>query len=229
MQGLSCLALIPAWNEAPRLAPIVEATREYLPVLVVDDGSTDDTAEVARAAGAEVARHPSNRGKGTALVTGFEWGWTHGYGAVLTLDADGQHDPADIPAFLKAHQAEGADLIIGRRDFSRMPFPRRYTNPFGSWLLSLALRAPVLDSQSGYRLHSRHLLETLELRTTGFEFETEMIIQAVVKGLSIAWVPIRTLYGVGEQSYYHPLKDSARFFGMVGHAYRERRRADRPS
>ncbi len=224
MKGDPILALIPAWNEAARLGPVVRKTRFHLPVLVVDDGSEDGTLEAAEAAGAEVVRHAFNRGKGVALITGFNWALDHGYSAILTLDADGQHDPEDIPAFLEAFRSAGADLIIGRRDFRRMPFPRRYTNPFGSWLLSLALGTPVYDSQSGYRLHSRRLLKSLDLKTTGFEFETEMIIQAVVVGLSIDWVPIRTIYGVGETSYYHPLKDSLQFFAMVHYAYRELRR-----
>lgn len=219
------LALIPAWNEAGRLGPVVAGARRYLPVLVVDDGSTDGTAEAARAAGAQVLRHERNRGKGVALLTGFKHALAEGYDAVLTLDADGQHDPADIPRFLQAFAEGRGDLIIGRRDFRRMPFPRRYTNPFGSWLLSLALGVPVYDSQSGYRLHSRRLLEAMDLKTMGFELETEEILQAVVLGFRLAWVPIRTLYGVGEVSYYHPLRDSARFLAMVWRALRARRRA----
>lgn len=216
------VALIPAWNEGPRIGPVVETTRERLPVLVVDDGSTDETAAVARRAGATVIGHPRNRGKGTALITGFEWALSHGYNAVITLDADGQHDPADAPKFLRAYRSGDWDLIIGRRDFSKMPFPRGYTNPFGSWLLSLALGECIPDNQSGYRLHSRRLLETLELTTTGFELEVEVIVQAVCQDMRIGWVEIRTIYGVEKKSYFHPLKDSARFLSMVWHAWRER-------
>jgi len=219
------LALIPAWNEAERIAPVIGATRAYLPVLVVDDGSEDDTVTVAEAAGATTVRHLQNRGKGVALMTGFEWGLARGYEAILTLDADGQHDPADIPKFLTAYEAREGDLIIGQRDFSKMPFPRGYTNPFGSWLLSLALNQRIHDNQSGFRLHSRRLLEALALTTTGFELEVEIIIQAVRRGMSIGWVEIETLYGVGEVSYFHPLKDSARFLGMVWRAWRSMRGA----
>ena len=139
MNAIPILALVPAWNEAIRIRPIVEATRAHLPVLVVDDGSHDETSAVAGAAGATVVRHPRNRGKGVALMTGFAWALERNCEAVLTLDADGQHDPADIPKFLTAFEAGAGDLIIGRRDFSQMPFPRPYTTPFGSWLLSLAL------------------------------------------------------------------------------------------
>ena len=222
MSEISILALIPAWNEATRIGPVVEAARAHLPVLVVDDGSGDDTSAVAEAAGATVVRHSRNRGKGVALMTGFAWALERGCEAVLTLDADGQHDPADIPRFLAAYDAGAGDLIIGRRDFSHMPFLRSLVNPFGSWLLSLALGTRIYDNQCGYRLYSRRLLERLDLTTTGFELEVEVVIQAVCKGMRIGWVEIRTIYGVGEVSYFHPLKDTARFLGMVWRARRQR-------
>jgi len=222
MGELSIVALVPAWNEAARIGPIVEATRAYLPVLVVDDGSRDDTAAVAEAAGATVVRHPHNRGKGVALMTGFAWALEQGCEAVLTLDADGQHDPAEIPKFLAAWEAGAGDLIIGRRNFSQMPFPRLFTNPFGSWLLSLALGTRIYDNQSGYRLYSRRFLETLSLTTTGFELEVEVITQAVCNGVRIGWIDIRTIYDVDKVSYFHPIKDTARFFGMVWRAWRQR-------
>jgi glycosyltransferase involved in cell wall biosynthesis len=222
MDETSILALMPAWNEAVRIGPIVEATRARLPVLVVDDGSHDDTPAVAEDAGATLVRHPQNRGKGVALTTGFAWALERGYDAVLTLDADGQHDPADIPKFLAAYEDGAGDLIIGRRDFSQMPFPRFFVNPFGSWLLSLALGTRIYDNQSGYRLHSRRFLETLDLTTTGFELEVEVIVQAVLQGTRIGWVDIRTIYGIGKVSYFHPIRDSARFLGMVWRAWRQR-------
>jgi glycosyltransferase involved in cell wall biosynthesis len=222
MSETSILALIPAWNEATRIGPVVEAARAYLPVLVVDDGSRDDTAAVAGAAGATVVRHPHNRGKGVALTTGFAWALARGYGAVLTLDADGQHDPAEILKFLAAWKSDAGDLIVGRRNFSQMPFPRFFTNPFGSWLLSLALGVRIYDNQSGYRLYSRRFLETLHLTTTGFEWEVEVITHAVCQGVRIGWVDIRTIYDVDKVSYFHPLKDTARFFRMVWRAWRQR-------
>ena len=223
MSEVSVLALIPAWNEAVRMCPIVEATRAYLPVLVVDDGSEDGTAAVAEAAGATVVRHAENQGKGVALMTGFNWALEQGYQAVLTLDADGQHDPADVPKFLAAYENGAGDLIVGQRDFSKMPFPRFFVNPLGSWLLSLVLGTRIPDNQSGYRLYSRRFLESLELTTTGFELEVEVIIQAVCRGVRIGWVDIRTIYGIDKVSYFHPIKDTARFLGMLWQAWRERR------
>jgi glycosyltransferase involved in cell wall biosynthesis len=216
------LALIPAWNEGGRIGPIVEATRARLPVLVVDDGSCDGTADEAERAGATVVRHPQNQGKGVALMTGFAWALEHGYAAVLTLDADGQHDPSDIPAFLAAYESSAGDLIIGRRDFSQMPFPRSWANPFGSWLLSHVLGTRIYDNQSGYRLYSRRLLEGIELTASGFEMEVEVIVRAMRKGMHIDWVDIRTIYGIGKVSHFHPIKDSIRFMQMVWWAWRQK-------
>lgn len=223
MDEPAVLALIPAWNEASRIAAVIEGARKYLPILVVDDGSVDGTASIAEREGAAVVRHAENRGKGVALMTGFDWGLEHGYEAVLTLDADGQHDPHDIPTFLSAYRQDNWDLIIGKRDFRRMPFPRGYTNPFGSWLLSKALEEPIPDNQSGFRLHDRRLLEVLDVTSTGFELEVEVIIQAVSRDMRIGWVDIRTIYDIQKTSYFHPIKDSARFLATVWRAWRQRR------
>jgi glycosyltransferase involved in cell wall biosynthesis len=217
------LALIPAWNEADRIRPIIEGAQIHLPVLVVDDGSTDRTAEVAEAAGAFVVRHPENRRKGAALQTGFAWSLEYGYDAVVTLDADGQHDPAEIPKLLAALEAGEGDLIIGERDFKQMPWPRWWSTPLGSWFLSLALGVKITDNQSGYRLLTRRLLERLQLTSTGFEMEVEMIAEAVLMGIPIAWVPIRTIYGIDKSSYFHPVKDTLRFIRMVWQIWRKRR------
>jgi len=222
------IALIPAWNEGSRILPVLETTLDYLPVLVVDDGSEDDTADIAETAGAIVVRHPSNHGKGKALMTGFTWAMDHGYDAVLTLDADGQHDPAEIPKFITAYHADVAELIIGRRSYLKMPFPRFFTTPLGTLLLSLALGRMIHDNQSGYRLYTRRCLEAFEPATTGFEMEVEVIIQMVCKDLRIGWVGIRTIYGINKVSYFHPVKDTLRFLGMIGHAWRERIKARRP-
>ena len=218
------LALIPAWNEEAFIRPVIEATRAQLPVLVVDDGSQDRTPDLAASAGAEVVRHEENKGKGQALITGFKWTLAQGFEAVVTLDADGQHDPAEIPKFLSAYKDKAGDLIIGRRDFKQMPFPNRYANPIGSRLLSLALNQRIYDNQSGYRLHTRKLLESLDLKASGFELEVEVVMQTVCLGMTIGWVPIRTIYGTGKVSYFHPLHDTIGFLKMVWYAHQYRRR-----
>jgi glycosyltransferase involved in cell wall biosynthesis len=216
------LALVPAYNEAPRIGRVVREASKYLPVLVVDDGSEDDTGQAAEAGGAVVVRHPQNVGKGAALMTGFGWAKEHGYDAVLTLDADGQHDPADIPKLVAAYDSGAGDLVIGRRDSRRMPFPRFFTNPFGSWLLSLALGVKVYDNQSGFRVYGERLLEGLKLESVGLEAEVEVIAAAVSAGLTIGWVDIRTIYGIGKRSSFHPIVDTARFFGAVWRARKHR-------
>ena len=129
------LALIPAYNEGARVADVVRGAQAFLPVLVVNDGSTDDTPAHAEHAGATVIHQVPNQGKGAALRAGFRWALDHGYDAVITLDADGQHDPAEIPLYLDAFGARQPDLIIGERH-TQMPFPRNLTNTIGRWLFS---------------------------------------------------------------------------------------------
>lgn len=200
------LALIPAYNEAAGIAAVIAAARRYLPVLVVDDGSRDDTASLAEAAGAQILRQVPNQGKGAALKAGFLWAIEHEYTAALTLDADGQHDPDEIPSFLSAYRAQQADLVIGQRDFSRMPPSRRLANTIGRWSFSWAVGASIPDNQSGYRLLSRRLMQALlDSTEQGFEYEVEMIAICVRRGYRLSWVPISTIYA-GEASHIRPLQ-----------------------
>lgn len=220
------LALIPAFNEALHIEAVVIGARVHLPVLVVDDGSYDDTASKAESAGARVLRQTPNQGKGAALRAGFRLALQRGYRGVLTLDADGQHDPAEIPVFLDHHLGTHADLIIGARDFSQMPLVRRISNTFGRWSFSWALGQPDRDNQSGYRLISRRLMESMLSSTEGgFEFEVDMIVICVENGFSLEWVPIRTIYA-GERSHINPLRHTLNYFRMIWQT-RQRMRASR--
>jgi glycosyltransferase involved in cell wall biosynthesis len=222
---LKVLALIPAYNEAARVAEVVTSARGHLPVLVVDDGSTDDTALRAEEAGADVLRQVPNRGKGVALQAGFAYALDEGYEAVLTLDADGQHDPAEIPQFLDVYATRHTDLIIGTRDFRHMPPIRRLSNTVGRWTFSWAMGQPIRDNQSGYRLISRRLLEALLASSeTGFEFEVEMIVICIQRGFRLDWVPIRTIY-TDEGSHIQPWHHTVNFFRMV---WQTRRRTRSP-
>ncbi|MBX2996985.1 MAG: glycosyltransferase family 2 protein [Caldilineaceae bacterium] len=199
------LALIPAYNEANLIAEVITKTRQHLPVLVVDDGSRDETAAKAEAAGATVLRQNPNQGKGAALRRGFSYALENGYDAVLTLDADGQHDPAEAVKFIESFVETGADLIIGHRNFDQMPIVRRISNTFGTALFSWATGTSILDNQSGYRLLSRRMIETLlEGLEAGFEFEMEQIVVCMERGYQLGWVPIRTIYA-GETSHIRPL------------------------
>jgi glycosyltransferase involved in cell wall biosynthesis len=214
------LVVIPAYQAAATLAAVVEASARYLPVLVVDDGSTDETADLAEAAGAEVLRQVPNQGKGAALRAGMRRALDRGASAVVTLDADGQHDPARIPAFLDAFRARQAPLIIGQRDFSRMPLSRRLANNLGTWTFSWAVGRPIADNQSGYRLIARPLLpRLLESQEPGFEFEVEMITLAIRAGLAIDWVPIPTIYE-DQGSHIRPLSHVSNFLRVAWAARR---------
>jgi glycosyltransferase involved in cell wall biosynthesis len=218
------VALIPAYNAAHLLTPVVRGARAHLPVLVVDDGSKDDTAHVAEQAGATVIRQRPNQGKGRALQAGFRRALADGYDAVLTLDADGQHDPAEIPKFVDKFTATHADLIIGARDFSTMPFSRKLSNTVGTRAFSWAMRRPIRDNQSGYRLISRRLVEaTLHSEEAGFELEVEQIVICLEHRYQLDWVPIRTIYG-DEGSHIKPLQHVFHFFRVV---FASRRRTGR--
>jgi len=217
------VALIPTYNEIEHVAEVVRRTRIYLPVVVIDDGSTDGSGAAAEAAGAIVLRHSENRGKGAALATGIGWALKQGCEAVITLDADGQHDPDEIPSFLAAYRRDLGDILIGRRDFGQMPFWNRLGNCLGNRILAWALGRSIPDNQCGFRLLNRRAMEILRFTTTGFEFEVEMIVQAVVAGLRIAWVPIRTIYA-GESSHYRRFSDSVEFVRTAWRAWQRVRR-----
>ena len=214
------LALIPAYEEGPRIGAVVEAARRHLPVVVVDDGSTDATAARARAAGATVIRQVPNAGKGAALRAGFVHALDAGAPAVVTLDADGQHDPAEIPAFLERFEARRPELIIGQRDLRAMPPIRRLSNRIGGLALAAALGRSVPDNQSGYRLIGRTLMRALlDSDEGGFEFEVEMIARCLALGLPIDSVPIRTIYA-GEPSHIRPWRHFTEFVRVTRKARR---------
>jgi glycosyltransferase involved in cell wall biosynthesis len=224
------VALIPGYNEAPRIASVVEVARQHLPVLVIDDGSTDGTAERARAAGATVIDQRPNQGKGAALRAGFRQALADGAEAILTLDADGQHDPAEIPRLLDAwatppaDQEARPDLVIGRRNFRAMPRLRRLSNELGGRAFSWAVGRDIPDNQSGFRLVSRRLAEAAVASTeTGFAFEVEQITTCIRMGGTIAWVPIRTIYA-GAPSHIKPLAHLREFIRIVRQARRDVRR-----
>lgn len=193
---------------------------QHLPVLVIDDGSTDATAAEAAAAGATVVTQHPNRGKGAALRAGFARALTDGAPAVVTLDADGQHDPAELPAFVAAERERPAELIVGRRAFGLMPLARRISNALGTLLLSAAVGQWIPDNQSGYRLVGRRLMAAmLDSHEDGFAFEVEMIAVCLREGWPVRWVPISTIYG-DERSHIRPLHH---FLEFVRVAWRARR------
>ncbi|HEY4000434.1 MAG TPA: glycosyltransferase family 2 protein [Candidatus Xenobia bacterium] len=217
-------AIIPAYNEAARIAPVIAGTRPFVEtVLVVNDGSKDDTEKVAGEAGATVLNQPRNMGKGAALQAGFDWCMAQGAEAIATLDADGQHRPEDIPRLLEPLQDPAVGGVVGSRraESSRMPFIRRMTNYFTSWLLSQVAGQRMEDTQSGYRVYRPQLLRECLVASVRFEAESEVLIRAARRGWRIAWVPIEAIYLEGRVSHIHPIRDSIRFFQMVWRVWRE--------
>ena len=214
------LALIPAHDEEMQIAAVVRGAARHLPVVVVDDGSADGTARAAEAAGARVVRQTPNQGKGAALRTGFRLALDEGAEAVVTLDADGQHDPAEIPKLVAAFEAGRPELVIGCRDFRAMPPLRRLANTLGSLTLRLALGVRIRDNQSGYRLAGRRVMGAMTSSAeSGFEFEVEMIAECLGRGWRIEWVPIRTIYAGGPSH----IRNRDHLAGFVRTAWRLRR------
>lgn len=207
------VAVIPAYNCAATVGDVIRGVRAHLDrVVVVDDGSADGTTAAAEAAGAVVSRLAVNQGKGAALLHGVELALAGEPAALLLLDADGQHDPADIPAFLAAWDAREGDLVIGTRMRSADDIPRaRYwTNRIGSRILSWMTGWDVEDSQSGYRLIAAPLMrKLLPFRSRGYAVESEMLIKCANRRARLAQVPIRTIYE-GNPSHYKPLVDTVR-------------------
>lgn len=207
-------ALVPAYQAAATLGEVLLRLRalERPPaVLVVDDGSRDATAEVARQLGARVLSFAGNRGKGHALVAGFE-ALRGEFDAVVTLDADGQHPPECVPAFVAAAEA-GADLVLGRRARTPdMPLARRVANGISSGWASWMAGQRVSDSQCGFRLHSGRLLERTPVTPGRYEVESELVVRAARLGFRIAEVEIPTVYA-GEKSQISVLRDVPRIGG----------------
>ncbi len=206
---------------------MIRGALQHLPVLVVDDGSADSTAVEAAAAGATVLSQHPNQGKGAALRAGFARAIADGALAVVTLDADGQHDPSELSRFVEAEAAQPGELIVGRRDFGRMPIVRRMSNWLGTLLLSAAVGHWIPDNQSGYRLVGRRLMAAmLDSREDGFAFEVEMIAVCLREGWPIRWVPISTIYG-DERSHIRPLHHLREFIAVAWRARRIVRAARR--
>lgn len=209
--------LIPSYNEARTIGHIVHDLRaKGLTVYVVDDGSTDDTAMIADAEGATVVKHKKNRGKGASLREGFSHIVKKGFDTVIVMDGDGQHVAADIEKFVERMEVAQADLVIGNRmtDVSLMPEERKHTNRFMSGLISMLSGQHVPDSQCGYRLIKREVLQRIDLKSSNYEIESEMIIRASRAGFKIESVPIRTIYK-DEKSRINPFVDTFRFIAFV--------------
>jgi len=204
--------LIPAYNASRSLRGVIEGIKgSGLAIVVVDDGSTDATAEIALDTGVQLLRHRTNKGKGAALKTGFRFLLQKGYRAIITIDADGQHDPAFIPHFVRAYQKGTGDIIIGSRagEFDAMSWLRRFWNRLGVKAVSKLIGTPLTDTQSGYRLMRAEVLRGIPLRAAGYEGELELLIKACKRGHSVREIPIATRYADGRpSSHFRPVRDT---------------------
>ncbi len=203
------VALIPAYGCESSVRSVVAGVRPFVDeVVVVDDGSADGTVAAAEAAGARVLRRRVNGGKGSALRDGLAVVLAEGFTHVAFVDADGQHDPSDLPRLLSA-AASGADFVIGSRLASReaMPAKNFWANTIGDKVLSRMTGLPVEDGQSGYRVVAAELLAPLRLVSRRFAIENEILVKAAPRVKKLAIVPIRTIYGAG-RSHYRPFRDT---------------------
>ena len=217
MSGRYCV-LIPAFNATKTIGALVRNVKQqgYM-VVVIDDGSTDQTAGVASAQGALVISHLRNCGKGRALRTGFEYALREGYDGVVTMDSDGQHDPAEIAHLIHEGELQHAGLVVGNRmtNGALMPRQRHLTNTFMSHLVSALTRQQIPDSQCGFRVIRKEVLHDVQLRTERFEIESELLLGAAARRWKIISIPVRTIYQPHYQSYIQPVPDALRFFGLI--------------
>lgn len=209
--------LIPSYNEAKTIGSLVKRIKNKgLDVVVVDDGSIDKTAEIARGSGAYVLKHKQNKGKGASLKDGFHFIINKDYDAVITMDGDDQHSPEDIPKFIKASDDPNVDMLVGNRMSSNkdMPFIRWMTNNLMSFLISIICKKNISDSQCGFRLIKRKVFKELSFFSPNFEIESEILIEAYRKGFTVKFIPIQTIYA-RQVSQIHPVIDTIRFFRFL--------------
>ena len=215
---MKACVLLPAYNEEKTIGKLVRNIKVYgYDVIVVDDGSTDKTAQIAKEAQALVLSHPDNRGKGLALRTGFKYIRGGDYDAVVIMDADGQHLPEDINNFIEYARTSHAGVIVGNRMDAPhgMPAVRKITNRFTSFVISKVIKNNVPDSQCGFRLIRVEVLKKINLSTIKYDTETEILLEAARNGFIIESVPVKTVYA-DQKSQIHPVVDTLRFWRLIG-------------
>ncbi len=215
--------IIPALNAERTIGALLNDALRFIPadrIIVVDDGSRDATTTVAQERNVTVLHHEKNRGKGAALQTGFDEALRQSIDAVLTMDADLQHDPHSIPDFISAFASGEFDILIGSRlhNMRGMPVHRKLSNTITTSLVNARTGAKIYDSQSGFRLIGKNVLKDVRLESTGFEAETEFLIKAAARGFRFGSVPIRTIYA-GEKSAMTHAATTVNFIRVLFHDY----------
>ncbi len=211
--------IIPAYNVEETISTVILGASQFIKkrdIIVIDDGSADNTFQNAQKAGAVVLKNFHNSGKGFSLKKGYQWAIDNSYQATICLDGDLQHDPTDIPAFLECFKKTDADLILGSRiaDLSTMPWDRRFSNKASSLIISLLTNQRVRDSQCGYRLIKTEILKKIKLKSNNYETESELLVKALKRKVAFCHVPIKTIYN-SQPSHINRLVDSLRFVRMV--------------
>lgn len=227
---LNCVAVLPCHNEALGIGTLVGQIKRFVAnVWVVDDGSTDRTAEIARGSGATVIVHPECQGKGRSLLDGWAAARNAGYEWAITLDGDGQHAPGNIPAFFRAADETGAVMVIGNRmeDPKGMPTLRRWVNSWLSRRISRLVDRPFPDTQCGFRLVHLPTLAEVPVAADHFEIESETVFQFALQQLPVVFVPIDVIYA-SETSKIRPLKDTVRWLKWYAGARRQSIRTQIP-
>lgn len=217
----SCAFVVPALDAAPQLPAVIAELKRAAPghrIWVIDDGSSDGTAEAARVAGAEVVRHPTNRGKGAALVTGLKAAASGGATMAVSVDADGQH-LAHEALRLAQHSAPASDFVLGVRDlaWAQAPANSQFSNALSNWFLSRFAGLPLRDTQCGLRRYPLPAALELGTRDTGYAFEAEILLRAAKAGVPIHHLDIEVYYpppGM-RRSHFHVVKDPARIVQRV--------------
>jgi len=211
------IAIIPAKDEENNIGEVVRKTKKYADfVLVIDDASSDNTKSVAEDNGAFVIRNSVNLGKADALKIGFKYAQDNNFETIALLDGDGQHDPDELPKFIKKMN-EGFDLVIGARNFSIkvMPFLRVFANSVSSLIVSMICGTRILDSQSGYRLLKTEIVKKINFTSKKFELDTEMLIKVARCGFKIGFVNIKTIYTPGAKSKINQIVDPLKFLRVA--------------
>ncbi|MBI3996503.1 MAG: glycosyltransferase family 2 protein [Candidatus Omnitrophica bacterium] len=217
LHGRYCV-VIPAYDAAATITEVIRRVRQQgLPVVVVDDGSRDHTAALASKEGALVISHLRNEGKGCALRTGFEYALRSHYDGVITMDSDGQHDPSDIPQLIRAAEVQHAGMVLGNRmaNGALMPPVRKRTNQLMSRVISVVTRQRIPDSQCGFRLVRKEVLQDVPLRAKRFEIESEMLFGAAARRWKIISIPVKTIYAEHHRSHIRPVRETLRFLGAL--------------
>ena len=209
--------VIPTYNEAKAIGALIKQLQTLgHKIIIIDDGSTDKTAQIAQDCLVEVLSNTRNMGKGAALIKGYNFALAQGFDAVITMDGDGQHACEDIARFIERGENSESAIIVGNRMAltKGMPWLRIITNRFMSGFISLLTKQHIPDTQCGFRLIKKEVLAKMNLSTSKYETESELLISAARMGFKIESIPVQTIY-TGQKSQINPVIDTLRFMRFI--------------